>query len=137
MSLVEIVQKSDSRLGRAFDMTILVLIVYSVITLSIETLPNLSEQTTFFLRISEVVVTLIFTVEYLLRIATSENKLRYIFSFYGLIDLIAILPFYLSLGVDLRGIRAFRLFRIFRLLKLTRYTKALMTFRKALRLAKE
>lgn len=137
MNLVEIVQKSDSRPGRAFDITILVLIVYSVITLSIETLPNLSEQTSAFLRFSEFTVTLIFTIEYILRITTSENKFRYLFSFYGLIDLIAILPFYLSLGIDLRGVRVFRLFRVFRLLKLTRYTRAIATFRKALNIAKE
>lgn len=137
MNLSDIVQKSDTPVGRYFDITILILIVYSVFTLSIETLPGLPEKTLYLLRISEIVVTTIFSVEYILRIYTADKKLGYIFSFYGLIDLIAILPFYLSLGIDLRGLRLFRLFRIFRILKLTRYTKALNTFKKALSVAKE
>lgn len=136
-SISDIVQKSDTRAGRNFDIAILILIFYSVLTLSIETLPGLSVKILSFLRISEIIITIIFSIEYILRIFTTENKRRYIFSFYGLIDLIAILPFYLSLGIDLRGLRLFRLFRIFRILKLTRYTAALNTFKKALSIAKE
>lgn len=70
-------------------------------------------------------ITVLFTIEYGLRIATSPKKLGYIFSFPGLIDLVAVLPFYFSLGIDLRSIRAFRLFRIFRILKITRYSVAM------------
>ncbi len=110
---------------------------YSMITLSIETLPDLSDASAQFLRISEVVVTLLFTGEYILRVITSEKKLEYIFSFYGIIDFLAIVPFYLSLGIDLRGLRAFRLFRIFRILKIARYSKAMKRFGKALVLARE
>ena len=77
-------------------------------------------------------VTLLFTIEYLARIVTTERKLRYIFSFYGIIDLLAILPFYLSLGFDLQGIKAFRLFRIFRILKGTRYGKEINRLGEAL-----
>lgn len=137
VQLASIVQRSDNLAGRSFDLIILFLIIYSIITLSIETLPDLSKSTFEFLKISETVVTLLFTGEYLLRIITADNKRGYIFSFYGFIDLIAILPFYLSLGIDLRAIRAFRLFRIFRLFKLTRYSMAIQRFGKALVLARE
>ena len=137
MSIAEVVQRSDTPAGRVFDLCVLALIIYSIVTLSIETMPNLSEPSKKFLRTSEIVVTLLFTVEYGLRIATSSQRLKYIFSFYGIIDLIAIAPFYLALGVDLRGIRAFRLFRVFLILKLTRYNKAMKRFGKALAFARE
>ena len=75
---------------------------------------------------------MLFTVEYGLRVATSTKKAGYVFSFYGVIDLVAILPFYLSLGVDLRAIRAIRLLRVFRLFKLTRYNRAMERFGKAI-----
>jgi voltage-gated potassium channel len=137
MSITDIVQKSDTRAGRAFDVCIMALIVYSVVTLSFETLPSLPESVAAFLRTSEIVVTLIFTAEYLLRITTAPDRKKYIFSFYGLVDLAAILPFYISTGLDLRAVRAFRLLRVFRLLKLQRYSKALDRFGKALVIAKE
>ena len=137
MSIAEVVQRSDTPAGRVFDLCVLALIIYSIVTLSIETMPDLSEPSKKLLRTSEIVVTLLFTVEYGLRIATSSQRLKYIFSFYGIIDLIAIAPFYLALGVDLRGIRAFRLFRVFLILKLTRYNKAMKRFGKALAFARE
>ena len=137
MSITDIIHKSDTRAGRAFDIGILALIIYSIITLSLETLPGLSSGAERLLRVSEIVVTLLFTAEYVLRIATSLEKRKYIFSFFGIIDFLAIAPFYLSLGVDLRGIRAFRLFRTFRILKLSRYSKAIGRFGKAFALAKE
>ena len=137
MNIGDIVWKTNTRAGRVFDLCVLVLILYSIVTLSIETLPGLSNETVRFLSISEIVVTLLFTAEYLLRIATSEKKLSYIFSFYGIIDILAIAPFYLSLGFDLRGIRAFRLFRVFRLFKLNRYSKDMSRFGKAITIARE
>jgi voltage-gated potassium channel len=76
-------------------------------------------------------------MEYILRIYFSKDKKKYIFSFFGIIDLLAILPFYLSLGVDLRSIRIFRIFRLFRILKLTRYNKAIIRFTQAAKHAKE
>ena len=136
MTIAEVIHDSDSRAGRTFDAVVLALIVYSIVTFSAETLPNLSESTKSFLHYSEIVVTGFFTLEYIARVLTSKNKLSYIFSFYGIIDLIAILPFYLSLGFDLRSIRVIRLFRVFRLFKLSRYSKALNRLGKALALAK-
>jgi len=137
MRISQVIWKSDTVSGRAFDLVVLALIVYSMVTLSLETLPDLSDTSAQFLRISEIVITFLFTVEYLLRVATSEKKFKYVFSFYGIIDVLAIIPFYLSLGIDLRALRAFRLFRVFRILKIARYSKAMNRFGKALVLARE
>lgn len=135
--LTQLVHEHDTRAGRVFDLVVLALVFYSIITLSIETLPNLPDSAVTFLFYSEIVVTILFTIEYFLRIVTARKKLGYIFSFYGLIDLLAILPFYLALGVDMRGIRAFRIFRVFRVLKLVRYSKAINRFGHAINIAKE
>jgi voltage-gated potassium channel len=67
----------------------------------------------------------IFTIEYGVRLFLAKKKLKYALSFLGIVDLVAILPFYLSFGLDLRSVRVFRLFRILRLLKLTRYSEAM------------
>tara|TARA_R110002072_G_scaffold64_9_gene435 strand:+ start:37647 stop:38204 length:558 start_codon:yes stop_codon:yes gene_type:complete len=85
----------------------------------------------------ELVITILFTIEYFLRVLASEKRLSYVFSFYGIIDILAILPFYLSMGIDLRSVRAFRLFRLIRLFKLTRYSDAMDRFRRALAIARE
>lgn len=100
------------------------LIVFSIVTFSLETLPNLDVSTLRLLDHCEYFVVSIFTAEYIYRLATSRNKLRFVTSFYGLIDLLAILPFFLSLAVDLRSLRAIRLLRLLRLLKLARYSSA-------------
>ena len=102
-----------------------------MISFSIETVKNLSESTIIILNWIELATVSIFSVEYVLRVWLSKRKLGYIFSFFGLIDLIAILPFYLSVGVDLRSIRILRLMRLFRILKLASYSDAIQTFQKA------
>lgn len=127
--LKRIVEKSDTKSGRYFDLTIQTLILYSLVTFSISTLPDLSESALRFLRISQIVTVSIFTLEYLLRIIVSDKKFNYIFSIYGLIDLFAILPFYLATAIDLRAIRILRLLRLFRIIKIARYTKAIDRFK--------
>ncbi len=124
-----IVNGTDTRAGRAFDWAIIVLICYAIATLTYETVPALSENARQFLWISEVVITALFTLEYGVRCYLAERKRDYLFSFYGIIDFVAVLPFYLALFlgtevVVLRAFRAFRLLRIFQLLKLFRYTRA-------------
>lgn len=138
MNIADIVQRSDTKPGRIFDWTVIGLILFSIVTLSIETLPGLPQPVRSILAISEILVMGLFTVEYCLRVATAPRKLNYIFSFYGIIDLLAIVPFYLSLGaVDAQTLRIVRLFRIIRILKLTRYSQAMNRFQKAITLAKE
>lgn len=120
-----------------WEIVIQILIVLSLIEFAIETLPNLSPGLRQYLQIFEIVTVAIFTVEYLLRILLGRPRLSYVFSFYGIIDLLAILPFYISTGIDLRSVRAFRLLRLFRLFKLVRYSAAMQRFHRAFVIAKE
>ncbi len=125
MSLKQIVEDYDSRGGRAFALTVQALIVVSLVSFSIETLPNLSEATRFWLYVVEVVTVGLFTIEYGLRLLVADRPLRYMTSFYGVVDLAAIVPFYLSTGIDLRSIRLLRMLRLVRILKFARYSRAL------------
>lgn len=136
-TLKRIVEGNDTRLGRGFDVFIQLLIVASLITFSIETLPDLSQPARDILRYTEIATVVIFSAEYLLRVYVADRKLSFVFSFFGLVDLLAILPFYISAGVDLRSIRAIRLFRLFRILKVVRYSAAIRRFHRALLIAKE
>lgn len=113
------------------------LVLYSVVCFSIETLPELDPSLIVFLQVSEAVVAVIFTIEYLFRIYTAGSRLGFIFSFYGMVDLLAILPFYLATSVDLRTLRLLRFLRLIRVLKLLRYNHAISRFSRALSLAKE
>lgn len=113
------------------------LIVLSLAAFAIETLPQLSAPVREALRWFEWLVVGTFTLEYLARVALSRPGWRYIFSFYGLIDLLAILPFYLSLGIGGDALRSLRLLRLLRIFKLTRYNAATLRFYRALVLAKE
>lgn len=135
--LKSVVEDTTTRAGKIFDISIQVLILASLVSFSIGTVPDLSERTMELLRGFEIFCVVVFTVEYVLRIIVSDKKLGYIFSFYGIIDLVAILPFYLSLGVDLRSLRIVRLFRLFRVVKLIRYSSALRRFQLALKIASE
>lgn len=137
VGLKRIVEKADTSAGRSFDVVIQVLIMYSLITFSMETLPGLNSRTTSFLWWSEVIVVLIFTIEYVLRIMVADKKLKFIFSFFGLIDLLAILPFYAGARIDLRAVRVFRMVRVVRLFKLARYNRAIKRMQRAFSIVKE
>ncbi|MEP5934692.1 MAG: ion transporter, partial [Winogradskyella arenosi] len=135
--LKNLVELNGTKTSRRFAYFIQFLIIVSVITFSIETLPNLKPQTRVILNAIEVFSVLVFTLEYVARIYVADKKLKFVFSFFGLIDFLAILPFYLALGVDLRSLRLLRMFRLFRLFKLVRYNKAMLHFAKAMKMAKE
>ena len=135
--LRRLIEDNTSKKGRIFDYSIQALIILSLIAFSIETLPNISKATIHALEVFEWICILVFTIEYILRIYVARKPLKYIFSFYGFIDLIAILPFYLRGALDFRGLRAFRIFRIFRALKLIRYNKALHRFSLAAKIVRE
>jgi len=137
MQLKRIIEKDDTTSGRFFDLIIQFLIITSLISFTIETLPGLSETTTKVLKIIEIFTIIIFSLEYLCRIFVADNKLKFIFSFYGLIDLLAILPFYVARGIDLRSIRIVRLFRLFRIFKVIRYSQALQRLKQAFQSIKE
>lgn len=123
--LLKVVIKNDSKIGRRFDIFIQSLILLSLVSFSIETLPNLSDKLINFLNIFEFITIVIFSIELLLRLILTSPPFKYLFSFYGIIDLIAVIPFYLSVGVDLRSVRIFRLFRLFRIFKLLKYSSAI------------
>jgi voltage-gated potassium channel len=119
------------------ELAIQALIVLNLIAFAVETLPNLSETWRSALRTFEVCSVLIFTVEYLTRLLLTRPWYRYAFSFYGAIDLLAILPFYIVIGFDLRSARAFRLLRLFRIFKLGKYNAAMQRMNKAFVIARE
>lgn len=131
------VEFNDNKLSKWFAFFIQALILLSLVTFSVETLPNLKPQTQTTLRAIEIFCVVVFTIEYILRIYVADSKPKFIFSFFGLIDLVAILPFYLSFGVDLRSLRALRFLRLFRILKLVRYNRAMNHFARAIKSAKE
>ena len=132
-----IVEDNTSKKGKVFDYFIQSIILISLISFIIGTLPNNSLATKKILKLIEFVSVIIFSVEYLLRLFVSKKPLKYIFSFYGIIDILAILPFFLRTVYDFRALRVFRIFRVFRALKLIRYNKALNRFRLASKIVKE
>ena len=131
MSLKSIIESQDTKSGLIFDVFIQILIILSLISFSIETLPNLSKESIEWLNLFESISIGIFSIEYLLRVYVSDRKLTYVFSFYGLVDIIAILPYFILSGIDLRSIRIFRLLRVFRILKLFRFNDSIITMKKA------
>lgn len=135
--LKQIIEDSDTKAGKTFDLTIQAIIILSLICFSIETLPDLSDESRAMLHVIEIISVIIFTVEYLARVSVASDKTAFIFSFFGIIDLLAILPFYLSTGLDLRSLRSFRLLRLVRILKLARYSAAAKRFHRAFLIAKE
>jgi voltage-gated potassium channel len=134
--IYSIVFGSDTQEGRLFDLVLLVVILLSIASVFIESVSSLRLKYLPYIQIAEWVFTVLFTIEYGLRVYSSEKPMRYMLSFYGLIDLIAILPTYVSLlfgGAHyLVVVRAFRLLRVFRILKLSRYLYEGNILRKAL-----
>ena len=135
--LDKIVETRDSKYDLYFDYAIQFLILLSVISFTIETIPDLEERTRNVLEKIEIICITIFSLEYLIRLYIAKNKTTFVFSFYGLIDLLAILPFYLALGFDLRSARILRFLRLFRLIKLIRYNKAIKRFQRAFIMIKQ
>ena len=118
-----IIFKSDTKLGLLFDLILLVLILLSTFIVMMESVSVFDAKLHSLFVVLEIIITIIFTIEYALRIITIRNKKSYIFSFFGIIDFLAILPFYLSLFIPvtkyfliLRMLRMLRVFRIFNLM---------------------
>lgn len=137
MKIKRIVDGRDTISGKIFDLSTQLIIIISLVSFSIETLPDISPEFRHILYVTEVVTVILFTIEYLLRLVTAERKFGFVFSFYGIIDLLAILPFYIASGIDLRAIRVLRLFRLIRMMKFMRYTDAVQRFRIAFVSVKE
>ncbi len=135
--LKEIIESSDIRIGKAWDLTIQSLIFISLISFTISTLPDLSAQTKQLLWFVELITVSIFTLEYILRLWVADSKPKFIFSFFGIVDFLAILPFYLSIGMDMRSLRVVRMLRLVRILKLVRYSDAIQRFHRAFIIVRE
>ena len=135
--LHEIVFESETRAGKAFDITLLLSILASVIVVVLDSMAGVRARYGGVLVALEWFFTLLFTVEYMLRLLSVRQPLRYATSFFGVVDLLAIVPNYLSVLMPgsqfLAGIRILRLLRVFRILKLAEYLRESETIVGALR----
>ena len=133
VSLTDLVQRHDTKAGQVFEWSIIIMIILSIVVLVVDSVPDLPEEIRPVIRGVEYIFLGIFALEYFLRVITAPKKLAYVFSFFGIIDLLALVPFILTLGtVDLRILRVIRLLRIFRIMKLSRYDNAMIRFGDAL-----
>ncbi|MGF7139955.1 ion transporter [Roseimarinus sediminis] len=137
--IYNLVEKGDhgSRVNLTFDYTIMVLIVLNLIAIIFESIPTIYDPYRSFFSYFELISVIIFSLEYIFRIYVSDmthpsesrlkSAFKFIFSKYGLIDILAIMPFYLPFvtNLDLRFIRILRLMRFLRILKINRYNKSL------------
>lgn len=135
--LKSLIEVNDNKQSRYFDVFVIIIIILSMVTFSVATIEKLDPEMKKVLNILDNIFILFFTIEYGLRIYVADRKLKYIFSFYGFVDLISILPFYLGLVFDAQYIKSLRLLRIFRLIKLSRYSKTLQKFGTAFYNARE
>jgi voltage-gated potassium channel len=124
-----IIFEADTPAGKAFDLVLMVAIVLSVVAVVLESVAEIRERYLVWLRVAEWTFTLLFTVEYVVRLAAVRKPLGYARSFFGVVDLLSIIPTYLSLVVagaqSLIVIRSLRLLRVFRVLKVARYLSEL------------
>lgn len=123
--LHEIIYEADTPMGKLFDIVLLILILLSVVIVMLESVRSIDMEYHRLFYVIEWIITIFFTIEYIARIVTVKKPKNYIFSFYGIIDLLSTIPLYLSfilVGSNyLLTVRALRLLRVFRILKITRY----------------
>lgn len=123
--LHDVIFEAETPMGKYFDVLLLLAILLSVLAVVLESVESINQRFHVALVVAEWSFTLMFTVEYVLRVLCVRRPLRYVFSFYGIVDLLAILPTYVSVLVpgsqELLVIRALRLLRVFRIFKLGRY----------------
>ena len=126
--LHEIIYEADTPGGKLFDVVLLIAIIASIVLVMLESVTSFDAKYHDFLNISEWIITILFSLEYIARIVSVKKPLKYITSFYGIIDLLSTIPKYISLffaGTHaLVALRALRLLRVFRILKLARYLGA-------------
>ena len=123
--LHEVIFEADTSGGKAFDLMLIVCIALSIVVIMLDSIQALHEQYSSLLYVAEWVFTLLFTIEYALRLLCVGRPLRYALSFYGIVDFLSIIPTYLSIFVPgthyLLVIRSLRVLRIFRIFKLAQY----------------
>lgn len=123
--LHEIIYESNTPAGKVFDVSLLILILISVLTVILDSVRSLHDRYGEVFWILEIVFTILFTIEYVLRLVSIRQPLKYVFSFFGVIDLLAVIPGYLALlfvgAQSLMILRGLRLLRVFRIFKLTHF----------------
>jgi len=122
----EIIYEADTPAGKFFDILLLVVIIISVILVLLESVPSLGSKYADEFILAEWIITIFFTIEYVLRIVSINKPSKYIFSFYGIIDFLSTVPMYLTFLLPggynaLLAVRSLRLLRVFRILKITRF----------------
>lgn len=131
-----VVFATTTRLGRAFDIALLWAILLSILIIILESVPSINGKYGVYLKAAEWVITILFTLEYMIRIWVIKKKSGYIFSFFGIVDFLSIASFYLSLifpgSRPFIMLRAVRLLRIFRIFQLTHYLSESAIMGKAL-----
>ncbi|MEX0996406.1 MAG: ion transporter [Flavobacteriaceae bacterium] len=132
-----VIYGTNTRAGKLFDVFLLIFILLSVVAVMLESVEEVDEKYHRILLVAEWIFTSLFTIEYILRIFSTKKPWKYIFSFYGIIDLLAILPMYLSFFITgsnvLTSIRALRLLRLFRVLKMGNFVGEATKLKSALR----
>lgn len=123
--LHDIIFYAETKEGKLFDVVLLILIFISILLVMLESVESIGKKYSSFFNYTEWLVTILFSIEYFLRIMVSKKPLKYAFSLLGIIDLLSILPKYLSFFITgshaLLSLRSLRLIRVFRILKLARY----------------
>lgn len=126
--LHEVIYEADTKEGKLFDVILLIAILASIVLVMLESVNSINSSYGFLLNIFEWIITILFSFEYVLRIISIKKPLKYMFSFYGIIDFFSTIPKYLSLifigSHHFAALRALRLLRVFRILKLTRFIGA-------------
>lgn len=121
----DIIYEADTPLGKAFDVVLLILILLSLAMVMMDSVDYIHDLYHDYLIIGEWIVTVFFTIEYILRVVSVKKPKKYIFSFFGIIDFLSTIPLYISLiftgTASLITLRALRLLRVFRILKLERF----------------
>ena len=121
----DVIYESNTKAGKVFDIALLALIIFSIVIVILDSVKSFNRQYAQLFYWLEWIFTALFTIEYILRLLSIGKPWRYVFSFLGLIDLLAIIPSYLSIffagAQSLLVLRALRLLRIFRIFKLTHF----------------
>ena len=134
--LYTIIFESDTPKGKAFDVALLIAILLSVLVVTLESVEWIRADYSGLIKVVEWVFTALFTIEYALRIYCAPRRMHYVRSFYGIIDLVSIIPTYLSLIIAgtqyALVIRSLRLLRVFRVLKLTHFLGEAEVLRRAM-----
>ncbi len=135
--LHELIFEADTPAGKAFDVLLIATILLSIVVVIIDSIPSVEREWGTYLYVCEWVFTFLYTIEYALRLICLGRPLRYALSFYGIVDLVAVLPTYLSIFIagsqSLIVVRALRLVRIFRVFKLAHYLTEADALGRALR----